>query len=915
MVGFGQSIREARRQGWEGAYLDYERLGAIIDQMRMECHNLELKSNGSQSRSIQQYNELSNQFSSKLQQEIEKVSIFSLAKIGDIANAIGALRCMDRKDDGFVENAQLDPESIIRSSSELDEGNGEGFNFDDFGERGSLLPASDKRHYSDLRSSCRSSMIPNDLFSRGKLTSLVGHQIDAECDMEKDMNEVYSELGVELLHLLKFNCLNSVGIRKIVKKREKVEHCFTQVTRLQEHHTGFEVGSSRTIFLPDEVSSRLNNARDDRLHQLANTSSCVALYDSLLEALIDSEARILPSLTIGLPNSDPIIFSKQAAVKFLQESREIENGLSLLRFECTISSIHALVEFAADVHKPFQAWLSRKALIETGKDRGDVGNSGTKALELLLLFEPDFIMQMTESELYEWYRRASAKSERHTRDSTFIDYAVGEDMKGWGGVNTSSLVINLVSTLLYTVNYYIIAPTANHYARLLGTNGAFGATLIGVSSFSAIFAAFLYSIWYSKATFKSGLIFSAICPLVGNLMYSFAISYHSMKLALFGRLLCGFGSAEVINRQLISACVSYHHMTRASALFVSVSAIGMSVGPLIAAILDMTGGRDINIDIRIPLPGASYSGGIVFDHCTDPGFLMAFLWLIQLISLVFFFTEPERINIVVGTDANIPRNGDSIWTSFFSVHQALLGLFDILFSNQAFVVTLFLFSFIELVGEVLISSCSMIVLRYFDWHGSRAGLILASLGGLVLPAHFIVEHASRRFPERVILRASIFFVLCSIFAICNFEGLILDIAGAILNSEDTKHNKELKKLKKEVNEAMVQEEFPYDWGAGVYVYLTSLSAIFIGTIVMEGVNTSLMSKSAPKELDGFFNMGLLATLVGSIGRVVGDSMITFSVFVGSAPLHDFVSVTFLPLVPLIAVGYWLLKRNYNDLLI
>ena len=211
---------------------------------------------------------------------------------------------------------------------------------------------------------------------------------------------------------------------------------------------------------------------------------------------------------------------------------------------------------------------------------------------------------------------------------------------------------------------------------------------------------------------------------------------------------------------------------------------------------------------------------------------MAFLWLIQLISLVFFFTEPERINIVVGTDANIPRNGDSIWTSFFSVHQALLGLFDILFSNQAFMVssyihikspfdeqlflltpefdqvTLFLFSFIELVGEVLISSCSMIVLRYFDWHGSRAGLILASLGGLVLPAHFIVEHASRRFPERVILRASIFFVLCSIFAICNFEGLILDIAGAILNSEDTKHNKELKKLKKEVNEAMVQEEFP-----------------------------------------------------------------------------------------------------------
>jgi len=98
-----------------------------------------------------------------------------------------------------------------------------------------------------------------------------------------------------------------------------------------------------------------------------------------------------------------------------------------------------------------------------------------------------------------------------------------------------------------------------------------------------------------------------------------AISYQSMKLALLGRLLCGFGSAEVINRQLISACVSYHHMTRASAMFVSVSAIGMSIGPLIAAVFDMAGGRDTDVDIHIPLPGIDHSGGIVLDHCTDPG--------------------------------------------------------------------------------------------------------------------------------------------------------------------------------------------------------------------------------------------------------------------------------------------------------
>lgn len=54
------------------------------------------------------------------------------------------------------------------------------------------------------------------------------------------------------------------------------------------------------------------------------------------------------------------------------------------------------------------------------------------------------------------------------------------------------------------------------------------------------------------------------------------------------------------------------------------------------------------------------------------------------------------------------------------------------------------------------------------------------------------------------------------------------------------------------------------------MYLISLSAIFVGAIVMEGVNTSLMSKCAPRALDGFVNVGLLATLVGTMGRVVGD---------------------------------------------
>ena len=548
MVRFGESLKDSCREGWEDAYLDYERLKDILDKMEAECSRLSetpLASfdsnvdtgdgNGSYYSRHNKYTELSNEFSYELSKEIERVTLFSLSKIGDVANAVGAIRFALRRNevahDKSLNCASSSSEqltTIVGSFNEKQD-DGDGFNFDEFGERASLLPASNERNYIDLKSSIRvssrrSSVVSGELFQKEKLVSLVGHQINTEEIKEKDIHEAYSELGVELLHLLKFNCLNAVGIRKIVKKRDKLLHQYTEVIRQQEDgDVDVERTNVNAIFLPDEVSNRLNSARNDRLHQLTDNSSFVALYDSILEALVDCEAKVLQSWTTVLPfSSEPIIFSKDAAIKFLQDSQEIENGLSLLRFECTVSSIHALIEFASDIHKPFQVWLSRKALINTGKDNGDIGDSD-RALQLLLLFEPDFILEMTESELYEWYRRATtAKSpgRRHNRDSTFIDYAVGEDIKDWGGVSTASLIINLMSTLLYTVNYYIIAPTANHYATLLGTSGAFGASLIGMSSFSAIFAALVYSVWYTNSSFRSGLMFSAACPLIGNLVYS-----------------------------------------------------------------------------------------------------------------------------------------------------------------------------------------------------------------------------------------------------------------------------------------------------------------------------------------------------------------------------------------------------------
>lgn len=75
-------------------------------------------------------------------------------------------------------------------------------------------------------------------------------------------------------------------------------------------------------------------------------------------------------------------------------------------------------------------------------------------------------------------------------------------------------------------------------------------------------------------------------------------------------------------------------------------------------------------------------------------------------------------------------------------------------------------------------------------------------------------------------------VMFSCVAICNLEGLALDFIGLVLKRIKQK-GPTAKRLKKVVTLASDHGEFPYDWGAGSYVYLTFLSSIFIGSIIME----------------------------------------------------------------------------------
>lgn len=151
--------------------------------------------------------------------------------------------------------------------------------------------------------------------------------------------------------------------------------------------------------------------------------------------------------------------------------------------------------------------------------------------------------------------------------------------------------------------------------------------------------------------------------------------------------------------------------------------------------------------------------------------------------------------------------------------------------------------------------------------------------------------------------------------ILNWSGLYYDIAGFI----DSRNFENATKHDYIAGEQLGQvltptHEFLYDFGSGPVVYVVFLSAVFMGTIVLEGVDTSIMAKVTPPALnDRFFNSGLLATLIGTVGRVLADGMITTSALLDIHILMDFVNATFAPILLATILLLWLAGKYYTFL--
>ena len=204
-----------------------------------------------------------------------------------------------------------------------------------------------------------------------------------------------------------------------------------------------------------------------------------------------------------------------------------------------------------------------------------------------------------------------------------------------GGKITSKygLFLNLLVTFLYMANQYVVAPTSAEYSHVMGQSEAMSGLIIGLSPAAALLSALVYSVW-TNYSFKDPLVVAVSLAAVGNLMYATALQCDSSNMLFLGRIVSGLGAPRGIARRYISDHVSLKHRTLASSHFVTASALGLASGPLVSSVVTYA-----NVNLTYSLGGVTLMRMV---NVTAPGWIMFALWLTVLVSVVIGYEEPLK---------------------------------------------------------------------------------------------------------------------------------------------------------------------------------------------------------------------------------------------------------------------------------
>lgn len=455
------------------------------------------------------------------------------------------------------------------------------------------------------------------------------------------------------------------------------------------------------------------------------------------------------------------------------------------------------------------------------------------------------------------------RDEMNNTDSLDDKYAIQNIVKG-------PMVINLTSQFFFMMSHYIIEPSSAKYIDALGGNDALAGLLIGMTPWAALIAGFVYSFW-SNHSFRRPLICSGIFLILGSIIYALAAKFHSIPIALAGRFMTGLGSPCTVNRRFIADTVPSSHRTAMSALFVTASAFGMSMGPGTAVLLDF-----LDFDINLPIIGKIQVNGM-----TGPGFFMFFLWVIYFVALVMYFKDGERIGLIelaAKQQSHYQPPDSANWcindvSHSEKVHATCKNTIDFPVSNQdgndndshlpmdekesprlinqASIICMIFIFLGKVTLEVLNSSDSIVTRHRYSWSVKNVGTLGFVNGMLVIPIATTVGFLSQHYPDRTLIQA----LLCVAFA-----GVLLLLDLSDFNVDLNNHDG--------YNVDSFLAVGPRRFIAGQIISFSSIHAF-------ESVVQSTLSKVVPLALaQGTFNSGFIVTTLATLGRGLGDIFIT-----------------------------------------
>ncbi|KAK9906755.1 hypothetical protein WJX75_007454 [Coccomyxa subellipsoidea] len=404
------------------------------------------------------------------------------------------------------------------------------------------------------------------------------------------------------------------------------------------------------------------------------------------------------------------------------------------------------------------------------------------------------------------------------------------------------LLLNCINSGLYMANYNLVIPTVTELCRKIAVPNAMVGIIIGCCDIATIPGTIGYSIW-TNHDYKSPLLASAVACLVGNLAYCLSYDLGAVWLLFLARLITGLGSARTVNRRYIAIFVAYKDRTWASALFVSLSAVGMALGPLLALPLSH-------------FPTLKFAG-LTFDHITMGGWLMNVAWLIFMAFAYFGFEDPLKRqkkkdelrepllangtaddDVEAGPPAKVPPPPPS--SSADSDDEAEVeeegywARLCHLWSSPLVATTccIFLCYILKVVQQAYIDGLPIFTEMAYGWSNSDVGVMLGVLGLAAPLVNFTVGRLSAKLPDRHITLASI----------------LVTLAGCA---------------------ALMKGPFPMP------TFFIAGAMVYMGTIVLEAVSMSLTSKVIDERMaKGLWNAGLLSTQAGTLGRLCGNLLLS-----------------------------------------